>query len=193
MASPTGSGAPQSIEPASSAKSISISRTPASSAQTTTQSTDSAVSSRISFSRSSQRTSTAVPGATDISIIPALGKPAPRDCPASNGTEFIATSPFDHSEFGSGTTIVYEKICASDMEAKNKKNLASFVVNSFDLCIQTCAGQKSSMPVSATYHWADGAKDPKDGQRPGTCWCCVGNEPIIIESDNNDLAIPKRS
>lgn len=137
MNSPTVSSIPSSTEPASSAESISISTTIAPSARTASQSTDSAASSLSSFSRSSKRTSTAVPRATDISAIPTLGRSAPRDCPTSNGTRFTITSPFDQSEFGSGTTIVYEKICGTNMEVTNKTDLASFVVNSFGLCIQT--------------------------------------------------------
>lgn len=76
------------------------------------------------------------------------------------------------------------------MEATNKKDLASFVVNSFDLCIQMCAGQRSSTPVSAVYHWKDGTKDLDDTQRPGTCWCCAGINPYTVKVDNCDVAIP---
>lgn len=140
MTSPTVSSIPQSIEPASSAEGISISTTVAPSARITSHSRDSVANSLSPFSRSSKSTSNAVPRATDISAIPPLGRSAPRDCPTSNGTRFTITSPLDQSELGSGTTIVYEKICGTNMEATNKTDLASFVVNSFDLCIQTCAG-----------------------------------------------------
>ena len=191
MTSPTVSSIPQSIEPPSSAEGISISTTVAPSARITSHSRDSVANSLSPFSRSSKSTSNAVTRATDISAIPPLGRSAPRDCPTSNGTRFTITSPFDQSELGSGTTIVYEKICGTNMEATNKTDLASFVVNSFDLCIQTCAGQRSSMPVSATYHWGDGTKDTTDMTRPGTCWCCGGIDPFTEKTERCDTAIPK--
>ena len=155
----------------------------------TSQSRDSVANSLSSISRSSKSTTNDVTRATDISAIPPLGRSAPRDCPTSNGTRFTITSPFDQSELGSGTTIVYEKICGTNMEATNKTDLASFVVNSFDLCIQTCAGQRSSMPVSAIYHWGDGTKDPTDMTRPGTCWCCGGIEPFTEKSERCDTVV----
>ena len=77
------------------------------------------------------------------------------------------------------------------MAATNKTDLASFVVNSFDLCIQACAGQITKMPVSAVYHWKDGTNDPGDGQRPGTCWCEGGIGAHTTEADNCDTAIPR--
>ncbi|KAL8796270.1 MAG: hypothetical protein Q9195_001385 [Heterodermia aff. obscurata] len=136
-------------------------------------------------SRTSQSTS-AIPSA--VNITPPLGKPAPRDCPKSNGTIFTVASPFDASTATAGA-IRYEKICNAEGAATNKTNLASFVVNSFDSCIQSCAGQSSEVPVFAAYHWADGTDIPNDGQRPGTCWCSAGVEAYAVESDNNDIVI----
>ena len=75
------------------------------------------------------------------------------------------------------------------MAANNKTNLASFVVNSFDLCIQACAGQELVAAIAATYHWKDGTEEPGDGQRPGSCWCQSGSDAKLIQSDNADTAI----
>ena len=154
--------------------------------QSVPQTVISASRSTAILSRTLQST-TAVPSATGIT--PPLGESAPRDCPNSNGTIFTVASPFDVSTSTAGATR-YEKICNADMAATNKTNMASFVVNSFDLCIQSCAGQMSEMAVSAVYHWADGTEVSDDKQRPGTCWCCGGIEAYTVPSDNNDAAIP---
>jgi len=153
------------------------------------QSTSSALSSARTPSSTSSSTSSA-PTATGNSITPALGASAPRDCPASNGNIFTATSPYDTGTTSTGST-TYEKSCNANVVATNRTNLASFVVNSFDLCIQICAGQGSQTPVSAVYHWRDGIGDPKDRQRPGTCWCVGGINPATVNADHEDTAIPK--
>lgn len=162
---------------------------PPSSVQSVPQTVISAPSSAAIPSRTSQSAS-AIPSATNIT--PPLGKSAPRDCPKSNGTIFTVASPYDVST-GSAGESRYTKICDANGLATNKTDLASFVVNSFDSCIQSCTGQTSEMPVFAVYHWADGTEDPKDEQRPGTCWCCAGVDAYPVRSNNTDIAISKQS
>ena len=77
------------------------------------------------------------------------------------------------------------------MVATNKTDLASFVVNSFDLCIQACAGQILVKAIAAVYHWEDGTEDPDDTQRPGSCWCEGGSDAKTTQVNNCDTAILK--
>ena len=80
------------------------------------------------------------------------------------------------------------------MTATNKTDLAVFVVNSFDLCIQICVGLGSSTtPASAVYHWQDGTEDTQDRQRPGTCWCEGGDNQGTTENPMCDTAIARLS